>query len=442
MDLLERALLFSPTAPPRRGSLALAAGRIAEIREEAEAAAPPLRVVLPGLVNAHTHLFQTMARGLAPGRPVAAWHSEVIRPLYLALRPDDVRAFTLLGALDALHGGAVAVLNFQAFPNDVEASLAAADAMAQVGLRGVHVKSAYLANAPAAMLTEPRRALADAEALLRQPAVGGLVRFWAGVPTAVHAPGHWLRDLMAVAVEAGARLHLHLAESEAEAAAAARLLGMREVPYLDRLGLLRPELVVAHAVALTDDEIALLADRGVSVIHCPVSNLYLRSGIARVGRMRQRGMHVALGTDGPASNDSQDMFGTMKAAALVAGLGDEPVAPDEVLAMATAEGGCVLGLDGGTLEPGRAAHLTIVSLASARVAPVHRLAHTLVFTCTPADLEAVVVDGQPRLHKGRIHGVDEVAVVEEAQRRAVALVRRAGLAHLRDGALDADRLLR
>ncbi|MDR7554249.1 MAG: amidohydrolase family protein [Armatimonadota bacterium] len=435
MELLERALLVSPTAPPCRGAIALAAGRIAEIREEA-AGAPALRAVLPGLVNAHTHLFQTMARGLAPGRPVAAWHGEVIQPLYLALRPDDVRAFTLLGALDALHGGAVAVLNFHAFPNDVEASLAAADAIAQAGLRGVHVKSAYLTNAPPAMLTEPRRALADAEALLRRPAAGGLVRFWAGVPTAIHAPGDWLRDLMALAVDAGARLHLHLAESEAEAAAAARVLGMREVPYLDRLGLLRPELVVAHAVALTDDEIALLADRGVSVVHCPVSNLYLRSGIARVGRMRRHGIPVALGTDGPASNDSQDMFGTMKAAALIAGLSDEPVAPDEVLAMATAEGARVLGLDSGALVPGRAAHLTVVSLASARAAPVHRVAHTLVFTCTPADLEAVVVDGQTRLHRGRIRGVDEAAVVEDAQRRATALLRRAGLEHLRDRALD------
>lgn len=436
MDLLAEALLVSPGAPPRRGALALAGGRIAAVRE-AESAVPPRRAVLPGLVNAHTHLFQTMARGLAPGRVLAAWHSEVIRPLYLALTAADVRAFTLLGALDALQGGAAAVLNFQAFPNDVEVALAAAEAMAQAGLRGVHVKSAYVTGAPAPMLTEPRRALADAEALLRQPPVGGLVRFWAGVPTVQHAPSDWLRDLMALAVDAGARVHLHLAESEAEAAAAARALGMREVPYLDRLGLLRPELVVAHAVALTDDEIALLADRGVGVVHCPVSNLYLRSGIARVGRMRRRGLRVALGTDGPASNDAQDLFGTMKTAALVAGLGDEPLAPDDVLTMATADGAHLLGLDGGTLTPGAAADLTVVSLASARVAPVHRVVHTLVFACTPADLEAVVVDGRPRLHRGRLDGVDEAAVVDEARRRAAALVRRAGLRHLRDAALDA-----
>ncbi|MDR7534682.1 MAG: amidohydrolase family protein [Armatimonadota bacterium] len=436
MDLLEAVLLVSPGAPPRRGALTLAGGRIAAVREAAGPAAPARRAVLPGLVNAHTHLFQTMARGLAPGRALAAWHGEVIRPLYQALTADDVRAFTLLGALDAQQGGAGAVVKVQAFPNDVEVSLAAAEAMARAGLRGVHVKSAYVAGAPAPMLAGPRRALADAEALLRQPPVGGLVRFWVGVPTVLHAPGDWLRELMAMAVDAGARVHLHLAESEAEATAAARALGMREVPYLDRLGLLRPELVVAHAVALTDDEIALLADRGVGVVHCPVSNLYLRSGIARVGRMRQRGMRVALGTDGPASNDAQDMFGTMKAAALVAGLRDEPVAPDDVLAMATADGARLLGLDGGTLAPGAAADLTVVSLTSARVVPVHRVVHTLVFACTPADLEAVVVDGRPRLRHGRIDGLDEAAVVDEAQRRAAALVRRAGLAHLRDGTLD------
>jgi 5-methylthioadenosine/S-adenosylhomocysteine deaminase len=432
--MLRSILVASPGAPVRRATVTLRGSRIAAVTPDSDSeTGGALRLAVPGLVNAHTHLFQTMARGLAPGLSYARWHREVMRPLYQALTTEDVYVFTLLGALDALRGGATAVLNFQAYPNDAEACLAAAEAIAKAGLRGVHVKAAYGAQAPPEMLSSRKRVLADAEALLRMPPVGGRVRFWVGVPTVIHAPADWLQDLMALAVAHGARMHLHLAESEAEADRAAQVLGMREVTYLERLGMLRRELVVAHGVALTAEEIALLAERNVGVVHCPVSNLYLRSGIARIGQMRRQGVVVALGTDGPASNDSQDMLGTMKMAALVAGLCGDGLSADDVLAMATLEGARLLDLrNAGRLSEGATADVTLVSLASAATAPVHHPVNTLVFACTPADIEAVIIDGEARLENGRVCSVDERAVVEEAQRRAGALLRRAGLDRLRD----------
>lgn len=441
--MFRSALQASPGRPVRRADLVLRGGRVSAAaagRGALEFDAHDT-LVIPGLVNAHTHLFQTMARGLMPGAPVGVWHREVIRPLYRALTGDDVRVFTRLGALDALRAGTTAVLNFQAFPGDVAAALAAAEAIAEVGLRGVHVVSGYGQHAAPELLAERRRFFADAEALLGRPPVGGRVRFWVGVPTAIHAPAGWLCDLAELALAHGARLHLHLAESAAEADEAARLLGEREVTYLDRLGVLGPALVVAHAVALDDDELARLADRGVAVVHCPVSNLYLRSGVARAASMRRLGLTVALGTDGPASNDSLDMLGTMKAAALVSALpamadGEPVLAPEEVLAMATLEGARALGLDGGgTLAEGAPGDVTAVSLAGPGTAPVHRPTATLVYACTPADVRTVVVDGEVCWADGRARRVDEAQVCAEADARARDLLARAGLSALREPAL-------
>jgi 5-methylthioadenosine/S-adenosylhomocysteine deaminase len=444
MELVFRsALQASPGSPVRRADLVVRDGRVA--RPPAGPGALELdgrgTLVVPGLVNAHTHLFQTMARGLLPGVPFAVWHREIIRPLYTALTVDDVRVFTRLGALDALRAGTTAVLNFQAFPGTVEASVAAAEAIAEVGLRGVHVVSGYGQHAPPELLSERRRFVADAETLLARAPAGGRVAFWVGVPTVIHAPDDWLRDLLELAVAHGARLHLHLAESAAEADAAARLLGAREVAYLERLGLLGPGLVVAHAVALDADELARLADRGVAVVHCPVSNLYLRSGVAPVAAMRRLGLAVALGTDGPASNDSLDMLGTMKTAALVSALRametDEPVlAPEEILAMATREGARALGLaDAGTLAEGALGDVTAVGLAGPATAPVHRPTATLVYACTPADVHTVVVGGEVCWADGAPRRVDAARACAEADAHARDLLGRAGLGRLREPVL-------
>jgi 5-methylthioadenosine/S-adenosylhomocysteine deaminase len=397
------------------------------------------RFVLPGFVNAHTHLFQSAFRGLGDGLSITEWQRQVTHPAYVHMSAEDAYWFTLVGCVENLRSGVTTVVNFQAFPNDFAACRLNAQAVGESGLRGVLVKSYYGINARRELVTGWDALKADTERVFAElhGSWDGRVRFWVGPPGARNASAEWLRETHAIAARHSAGLHVHVAENAEGAADATALLGRPEIVYLDELGLVDERFQAAHCVAITPDEVRVLAARGGSAVHCPVSNMYLANGVADVPGFHAAGVNVALGTDGAATNNNQDMLTVMKVAPLLQKVVHRDpmlLPPGRVLEMATRDGARAVSLDAGAIEPGRLADLVVMDLGRAHNQPLHRPVSALVYSALQADIEAVLVGGQPVLRDRRLLTVDETAVVAEARRRAGALFARANMGALLDAA--------
>jgi 5-methylthioadenosine/S-adenosylhomocysteine deaminase len=226
-------------------------------------------------------------------------------------------------------------------------------------------------------------------------------------------------------------MHVHCAETAIEVEMNLGERGNRHVEWLHSLGVLGPDTQLAHSIWLDDHELDLLATAGSTVVHCPTSNMYLASGVARVPEMLGRGIHVALASDGPGSNNRQDMFEAMKLSVLlqkVHHLDAMILQPEDALRMATRGGAHAAGLPGdlGVVAEGRLADLVVVDLRSVFVAPVHRPVSALVFNVTPRDVRHVVVDGRIRLRDGEFVDVDEAAELARATEVCMRLFERAG----------------
>ena len=426
----------------RRTDVAVVGNRIADLGDRGsleERFGSPARVipaagraVLPGLVNAHTHLFQAGMRGLGDGLPLAEWHAGVMVPAYEAMSAEDAYRFTLVGAIENVRSGVTAVANVQAFPNDFEACALVARAVGEVGLRAQLGKSLYGRGVDGRLDFLDRAYLADTERVFAELHNGwdGRIRFAVTPPRATRAPREAVAAAYRIAAAHGSGIHTHVAETEADAGAARDELGMSEVAYFDSLGVLDERFQAAHCVAISESDAALLADRGACAIHCPVSNMYLGSGVADLAKLAAAGVTVALGTDGPASNNNQDMVATMKSAALlqrVSGRDAGLVPPGAALDMATRNGARALGLEGGCIVPGRLADLIVLDLGGVHHQPLHRPISSIVHSAHPDDVETVIVDGRVVLDQGMMVGVDEREAIERAAEAAAALVARAAL---------------
>jgi 5-methylthioadenosine/S-adenosylhomocysteine deaminase len=390
------------------------------------------RHVVPGFVNAHTHLFQAAFRGLGDGLSIGEWQRRVTHPAYVHLSAEDAYWFTLLGCVENLRGGVTTVVNFQAFPNDFEACRWAARAVGEAGLRGLLVKSFYGVNARPELLGEWEAVQADTERVFAElhGAHEGRVRFCVGPPGARNAPADWLRRAHAIAARHDSGLHVHVAENAEGAADAVARLGTTEIRYLDSLGVVDERFQAAHCVAITEEDSRILAERRGNAVHCPVSNMYLANGVADVPGLLRAGVNVALGTDGAATNNNQDMLTVMKVTPLLQKVWRRDPAllpPGRVLEMATRDGARAAYLDAGAIEPGRLADLVIVDLRGAHNQPLHRPVSALVYSALAGDVETVVVGGRPIVRERRLLTLDEGAIVAEAGRRARDLFARSGL---------------
>jgi 5-methylthioadenosine/S-adenosylhomocysteine deaminase len=236
---------------------------------------------------------------------------------------------------------------------------------------------------------------------------------------------------MDLAREWGLRTHLHVAEAADEITMLQERCGMRHIEWLDALGALGPDVHLVHSVWVTDQEIDLIAESGAIVVHCPVSNMYLASGIAPVRKMLDRGAKVTLGTDGPGTQDSQDMLETLKFAALLAKVSTgeaNALSATDVLRMATVNAAHLLGRDDvGQLAPGFKADLALVDLDNARCMPVHRPESALVYNASGPDVHTVIVDGQVLLDAGHVTVVDEKQLLADCRQAGRNLMSRAGV---------------
>jgi 5-methylthioadenosine/S-adenosylhomocysteine deaminase len=324
-------------------------------------------VLIPGLVNAHTHAAMSLMRGLADDLPLMRWLEGYIWPAETKhVSPQFVKDGTLLACAEMLRGGVTCFNDMYFFPE------AALEAALEAGIR-ISV-GMIVFDFPSAYGSDPDDYLAKGLALRDRWREHPLVSFC----LAPHAPytvsDATFRKIAKVAGEVYVPMHIHLHETEDEIARSLAEHGVRPIGRLQRLGLLGPGLIAVHAVHLTDEEIALLARHGASVAHCPTSNLKLASGFAPVAKIAAAGINVAIGTDGAASNNRLDMFEEMRLAALLAkavAQDAEALPAHAALRAATLGGAAALGLETriGSISPGKAADLAAVRLLAPSSGP-------------------------------------------------------------------------
>ncbi|MBB6647461.1 amidohydrolase [Halobellus ruber] len=377
-------------------------------------------LVVPGLVNAHTHVAMTLLRGYADDKPLDAWLREDIWPAEAALTPADVRAGAELGILEMIRSGTTAFADMYFHVPEVVAAVEKAGVRARVGHGAVTVGK----DDP-----DARDDVEESIAVAREydGAADGRVRT-AVMPhslTTVSEP--LLREAAAAARDEGIPVHFHANETEDEVEPIVAERSTRPLSYADDVGILSARDFLAHAVHVDDSEIDKLSESGAAVVHCPASNMKLASGIAPVQRLLDAGVTVALGTDGAASNNDLDLFGELRDAAMVGKLAADDAAAVPAAAavrMATQGGADALSLPGGRVEVGAAADLAIVDLDAPHLTPQHDLVSHLAYAARGSDVRHTVCDGRVLMRDREVLTLDAERVVGMARERAADLASR------------------
>ncbi len=440
-------VVVSPTEVLTDGAVAVRGGAIIAVGPAAAlASAHPHarryggrdRLVIPGLINTHTHLFQTFLKGLGQGLSLYAWVRQVTSPAALAMTPRDAYLSAMVGLIEAVRSAATSVVEYSyAFP-DPALHAAILQAFADVGVRGwlgVGLNDAGQEFGVNPALIRPiAESLARVDDLRRQAASAGAPVDVALTPSGLRGlSGAGLRQVSDYARAHRLLFSLHVNETSFDNEVSQQRFGKPAVAALADAGVLGPEFLAVHCVCMTDDDIRLLARHAAGVSHNPVSNMYLGSGIAPVVAMRQAGLAVGLGSDGAASNNTQDMLEALKVAALgqrAAQRRPEALTAAETVELATTGAARVVGRGEqlGSLRPGRRADLAVLRMSTAKSSPVHDPVAALVFSAGEQNVETVMVEGRVILEAGHITTVDETALLAEAQAAAQRLVARAGIA--------------
>jgi len=425
-DLLIEARWIAPVIP--RGTVlteqavAVRDGAIQAVLPAAEAAerypaATRVRldrhVLIPGLVNAHTHAAMTLMRGLADDLPLMRWLEDHIWPAERRLMSAEfVRDGTLAACAELLRGGVTCFNDMYFYPEQAAQAALEAGMRAMIGMIAIEFPSPYAADAQdyldKGLHTRDR---------LREEA---LLSFC----FAPHAPytvsDKTFQSIATLAAELDLPVHTHLHETADEIRESVARHGVRPLERLARLGLVNPGLIAVHAVHLETGEAAALARGSASVVHCPSSNLKLASGIAPIAELLAAGVNVALGTDGAASNNRLDLWAEMRLAALLAkgASGDATAMPAwQALEMATLGGARALGLAAriGSIEPGKRADLTAVNLDALELSPCYDPVSHLVYAAGREHVSHVWVDGEPRVADGALTQLDPEAIAAKAR---------------------------
>ncbi len=388
-------------------------------------------IVLPGLVNAHTHLTEGLITGMGETAILWEWFERVVNPCGLNITREEVALGARLKAVEMLEAGVTTVNDMSCHRNlGSLASLGAVDGLSGLGMRGVVCFGAedMYPGAPG-----PEAFMAEHEALADRIAPEELISFRAGIGTVLGISEPLFEQTVAACAEHGWAVHTHLAEVREEVTESRIKHGCGTIEHSDRMGLLEHDVIGGHCIWCTEKDIGLMVSRDVAVAHNPVANMILASGVCPVPRFQREGLRIGIGTDGAASNDSQDMLGAIKTAALLQKIHAlDPVAmtAPEVLEMATIGGARALGLDGttGSLEPGKRADILLMDGNGPELAVLHDPFQQIVFGATPRSVSDVWVDGTRRVTGSAAIGIDRTALAAEARAAAADLAVRGKMA--------------
>ncbi len=382
------------------------------------------KVLLPGLVNAHTHLYQVLLRAVWEDMPFLDWLKRIYG-VARVLNPEHAAAGALLGCLENLKGGVTTICEHNFLNPGPECAVATVDAISRSGLRSVFARTIMDTGeiVPDCTRETPETAFARIEELMGDaPQRPPLLTFRTGPNTPpINASPDLLREIRRFADAHSIGISAHVAESQSVVEVTRRTLNRAGVvEHLKDFAIPGEDAIFAHSVHLSNDEIRHLAETRTAVSHNPVSNMMLGDGIAPVVEMLAAGVRVGLGTDGAASNHGQDLFETMKAASLLQKVKHQDagvIDPYSVLRMATVDGAHALGLGPvcGTVEAGKRADLILVDVDKPHFQPVNDLVSQLVHCAKATDVDTVVADGQVLMRGRRCTLLDEETVIRRAQ---------------------------
>jgi len=436
--LIKRGVLVTMDATDSvvRGDLLIENGRIASIADTGKLADIVIDatdcVVVPGFIQTHIHLCQTLFRGFADDLALIDWLKKRVWPMEAAHSVQSIAASARLGVAELIKGGTTCALTMETVNHTAEVFRV----IEETGFRATVGKCMMDKGdeVPSELHEETTESIAESISLLEEwhGKEDGRIRYCFAPRFAVSCTQSLLESVARVARERGVMVHTHASENSSECQIVEAETGLRNIAYLHSVGLTGNHVALAHCVHLDEDEIHILRQTDTNVVHCPSSNLKLGSGIAPVKRLLTENISVSLGADGAACNNRLDMFTEMRTAALLqkALHGPEVLPAKRVLRMATIDGAKALGQEKeiGSLEVGKRADLSIIRLNKIHTTPEPRdLMSSLIYSAEPSDVQTVIVDGQLLMHDRKLLTMNEAAVIQEANVESGRLLKRAGL---------------
>ena len=390
------------------------------------------KLIIPGFVNAHTHLCMTLGRSLGSDRTLLQWLSEAQLPFMAQMDAGDYALAVTLGAIENLKAGNTTVCEifFSSRYTDGADALAA-QALDETGIRALLFRCSSDEQFAPGFIETTGEIDTRSKTLLQHWRAHDRVGVGVGPLVPWTATDEYWADTCALR-DAGVGVHLHTAETPEYNDLMVARTGKRNVEFLADAGVLNEKVMLNHCIYLADAEIEAIAAHGAHVVHDPTSNMILASGNAPILKMRQAGITVGLACDGPACNNTQDMFEVMKDAALLQKVTTrDPVSltARDVFAMATIEGAKACGMADriGSLSAGKLADITIIDTLASHLRPIHDPFATLVYSARAADVETVLVGGNIVVQDKKVLTMDEAEIIHKAQLRADELRRSAGL---------------
>lgn len=369
-------------------------------------------LVIPGLINAHTHAAMTLMRGIADDLPLLEWLRECIWPIERQwVGTDFVLAGTMLACAEMLKGGITCFNDMYFFPEKAVEASVQSGIRAAIGLISIEFPTAYASDANDYLA----KGLALRDQYLDHPTLSFCL--------APHAPytvsDNTLSNIFTFANQLDLPIHMHLHETCEEIASSLDDFGIRPIERLQKLNLLGPNLIAVHMVHLTNEEINLLKLHNCNVIHCPSSNMKLASGIAPIVDLVDQSINVAIGTDGAASNNRLDMFEEMRLTALLGKVsrGAQALPTHQILRMATLNGAIALGIEKqtGSLTVGKAADITAIDFSELTLTPCFNPLSHLIYVASREHVSHVWVNGRLLLNKGELVTLNEAELIERSQ---------------------------
>lgn len=390
-------------------------------------------LVIPGLIQSHVHLCQALFRGMADDMELMDWLKLRIWPLEASHDQESLYYSSLLGCAELLRGGTTAIIDMAT----VHYTEAVFTAVKQAGIRYLGGKCMMDCGVgvPAALTEDIETSLQESMDLYQKwdGEFQGRIRYAFAPRFAVSCTDELLKQVSRLAQQHKIPVHTHAAENRSEIETVERERGLRNILYLDQIGLCNERLILAHCIHINKEEIQVLAQTGTNIAHCPASNLKLASGIALIPELLQKGAKVSLGADGPPCNNNMSMFGEMRMAALIQKpfYGPTIMPAQQVVELATLGGAKAMGLEKeiGSLEVGKKADVAVVDLNRWHTWPQSAAgvyAH-LVYQAQAQDVYAAIVDGKMVMKDGQVLSVDESDVKRKSEQALARVCKRAGL---------------
>jgi len=418
------------------GDLLIRDGRIASIGRKIDADADETVdgngcAVLPGFVQTHIHLCQTLFRSAADDLSLIDWLKKRIWPMEAAHSASSIRVAAQLGIAELIKGGTTCALTMETVRHTEEVFRV----VEETGFRATVGKCMMDKgeNVPPGLLEETQQSIKESLDLIRDwhGKSGGRIRGCFAPRFAISCSHELLSQVSELARAHGLMIHTHASENKDECEKVEGETGRRNIAYLNSLGISGSHVVLAHCIHLDAEEMETLTQTKTNVAHCPSSNLKLGSGLARIAEMLARRIPVSLGADGAACNNRLDMFTEMRTAALLQKLahGPEVLPAARVLRLATIDGARALGFEGeiGSLEVGKRADVIVVDLNNAHAVPVNDVVSTLVYSAQPSDVQTTIIDGELVMRDRKLLTLNEESVIDDANREAKSLIDRAGV---------------